>query len=86
MLSKYQDVQNKARKEVLEFDKNLQGQLPNYNQIMRLDYLAAIIKETQRMYPIAPFIIRENLKEVEIKGHKIPPNVCILLLFFFIYY
>jgi cytochrome P450 len=75
LLAKHQDIQEKARQEVLELDAKLNGELPDYAQITKCKYLGAVIKESQRILPVAPFLLREPLETRQVNGVTIPKGV-----------
>ena len=75
LLAIHQDVQQKLRKELLDLERSLHGQEPTSSQINQCTYMTVVIKESQRLYPIAPFRIRQAVAETEIGGYKIPKNV-----------
>lgn len=78
-ISMHPEVQNKARQEVLELDEFLNGEAPTYSQISQCKYIDAVLKESQRLLPIAPYLVRESLREKDINGVTIPKNTTILL-------
>jgi cytochrome P450 len=73
-LAEHQDVQEKARKEILD----VIGNNPlTYENVQKLDYLAMVIKEQMRMYPpISISAGRITAEPVVIGGYKIPKGVC----------
>lgn len=70
-----QNVQDKLRQEIMDMDNKLNGKLPNFSQIRQCNYLDAVIKEGQRLYPVAPFLVREAVRDTEINGVLIPSKV-----------
>ncbi|XP_055598739.1 probable cytochrome P450 313a4 [Uranotaenia lowii] len=40
----------------------------------RLRYTEMFLNEVQRVYPVAPFVARENSSEIEVDGVKVPPG------------
>ncbi|KAI4464344.1 cytochrome p450 family 4 [Holotrichia oblita] len=65
----YQEI-----KEVLQ-DKSI----PSFNNLPELKYLECVIKESLRMFPSVPFIIRTIEQEIQIDQYKIPAGTDILL-------
>eukprot|EP01080_Neovahlkampfia_damariscottae_P005827 gene5827-9650_t len=68
LLAKHQDVQDKARKEILNIcpdEKDL-----DYAITKKFDYILMIIKETLRLFPPASVINRKIGKDVDISGFK----------------
>lgn len=47
--------------------------------IQKLTWLEACIKEQWRLYPVAPLIARQIYKPIEILGNKIPPGSTVLI-------
>ena len=64
-LSKRKDIQDK----VLESIRNTE------NPLDRPAYLKCVIKETLRLYPVAPFLSRYIPHDINIRGYNIPKNV-----------
>ncbi|KAH6915167.1 cytochrome P450 [Coprinopsis sp. MPI-PUGE-AT-0042] len=58
MLSENQDVQEKAREEVLEAKRENGGEDLTYDQLLQLPYLDAVCRETLRLHPSIPFVMR----------------------------
>ncbi|GMN58612.1 hypothetical protein TIFTF001_027709 [Ficus carica] len=48
------------------------------NDINQMGYLKCVIKETLRLYPPAPLLVRETTKTIEIKGYRIPSKTRVL--------
>ncbi|KAF6762657.1 cytochrome P450 [Ephemerocybe angulata] len=59
LLSMHQDVQDKLRAELREARENY-GDQPDYDQLISLPYLGAVCRETLRLYPPVPTVIRET--------------------------
>ncbi|KAF0373013.1 cytochrome P450 [Gigaspora margarita] len=53
----------------------------SYNDLQKLRYCEAIIKEACRLVPVVPFTFRAITKECEIAGYKWPPGTNFLLNF-----
>jgi len=78
LIAKHQDVQAKARKEVLEKIKN--GF--TYETLKELNYLDWIIHETMRLYPAAPVISQRRTETATIIGpYHIPEKTFIQIDF-----
>lgn len=74
LLSEHQDVQDKLRDEIQrahaftrsegqfqsdeDYEEVEEGQL-NYDQLMSLPFLDGVVRETLRLYPPAPTVLRE---------------------------
>ena len=80
LLSQHPSIQQKTREEIRLLDKKLNGNPPNLHDITRCDYISAVIKEAQRLYPIAPMLLREAINDNVVHGITIPKGVN---LFFF---
>ncbi|KAK4865999.1 hypothetical protein LT330_008739 [Penicillium expansum] len=55
ILAREPDVWTKLRKEVLALD----GKKPSFEDLKSMTYLTWVVNETQRMYPLVPFNIRQ---------------------------
>ncbi|KAG6464687.1 hypothetical protein O3G_MSEX014673 [Manduca sexta] len=79
-LGSYPDVQNRAYEEVLEIfndpDKDV-----DKNDLPKLVYVEAVIKETMRLYPMAFGVARCTDTEVKLKNYIVPAGTNCLLGF-----
>ncbi|KAK7872272.1 hypothetical protein R5R35_012119 [Gryllus longicercus] len=50
-----------------------------------MKYLEAVIKETLRLYLLAPFLLRELEEEVKFEGYQLLPGITILLSVYMIH-
>jgi cytochrome P450 len=57
------------------------SRLVQESDIANLPYLQAIVKETLRLHPSGPLIVRESLEDCTISGYKIPAKTDRLLIF-----
>ncbi|KAJ7475711.1 cytochrome P450 [Mycena latifolia] len=62
LLAQHQDVQEKLRQELRSAQKD--GVDPSYDDLVSLEYLDAICRETLRLYPPVSFITRTARKDV----------------------
>lgn len=76
LLCQHPDSYQKLQREV---DEVLQGRAPTYADPPHLPYCLQVFKEALRLYPPAPGILREALRDVEIDGYKVPGGSTILL-------
>ncbi|OIV98726.1 hypothetical protein TanjilG_24897 [Lupinus angustifolius] len=74
-LMKNPRVMKKAQQEI----RNLYGKKDFLNEedIEKLVYLKAVIKEALRFFAPAPLVPRETNKTITIEGHKIPPKTLV---------
>lgn len=64
LLSRNQDIQSKVRDEIYTSDNWMENA-----------YIKGFIKETMRLYPVAPFIGRYVPTDTEIENYKIDKDV-----------
>ncbi|XP_055372835.1 cytochrome P450 4e2-like [Condylostylus longicornis] len=74
LLSRHQEVQRKAYDEqVLLFgSKDLHKIDPSYQDVQEMKYLELVIKESLRMYPSVPIILRRVTEPLYLDGKLIP--------------
>ncbi|CAL5383493.1 unnamed protein product [Camellia sinensis] len=68
----------KVMKRVQDEIRNLIGEkgFVSEDDLQKLPYLKAIVKETLRLYPAAPLLVpRETTQTIKLEGYEIPPNV-----------
>lgn len=75
LLSLYPDIQERLAKEVrdvLDSDENFPtgDQQITRKMISKMSYLDAVIKESMRMYPVAPFIVRRLQEDISIPSES----------------
>ncbi|CAI0539900.1 unnamed protein product [Linum tenue] len=69
-LINHPEILNRAREEI---DTVVgKSRLVKESDIPNLPYLQAIVKETLRLHPTGPLIVRESSENCEIQGYKIP--------------
>ncbi len=79
-LAKNTDIQDAVYKEVLEVvgpDKT-----PTTEQLQKLNLVRKCVKETLRLHPLLPFLIREIQNDAVILGYNIPAGTTCLFNFF----
>jgi cytochrome P450 len=66
-------LHSKAEKKFhAELDEVLDGRAPTFADLPRLKYTEMIAKESMRLYPPAYGVGRQNIKECEIGGYRVP--------------
>ena len=70
VLATHPDEQLKLQQHIDEhLSAKAEGAMPSYDTIVEMDYLDMFIRETLRMYPIAPLVVnRQSTEEFHIKG------------------
>lgn len=51
------------------------GGPPNAEHLPNLEYLDATIRESLRLHPIAPFVVRKTMKPLTVAGHEYPAGI-----------
>ncbi|MCB0476685.1 MAG: cytochrome P450 [Crocinitomicaceae bacterium] len=70
----------KARKKLHEeLDRELGDKTPTVEDLFKLPYTLMVVKEVLRMYPAAPFYVRDAIEEDVIDGFKIPKGAAVML-------
>ncbi|XP_063953067.1 cytochrome P450 3A24-like [Lytechinus pictus] len=72
-LARNPEIQDKLIKEIDEVTPASES--VNYTTIAKMTYLDHVIRETLRLYPIAPLISRVCTKEYEVNGFTIPKGM-----------
>ncbi|GMS89053.1 hypothetical protein PENTCL1PPCAC_11228, partial [Pristionchus entomophagus] len=68
-LANYPDVQEKMRDEI---DREITGEIVEYDSLVNLKYTESVIRESLRHYPLASFVVnRECVKATEVCGHQL---------------
>jgi cytochrome P450 len=82
VLATHPNEQQKLQEHIdAHFDPESENDEPSYDTVLQMDYLDMFIRETLRMYPIAPIVTnRQSSEEFHIKGiGTIPPGTCIAI-------
>ncbi|XP_059664360.1 cytochrome P450 714C2-like [Cornus florida] len=72
LLASNTEWQTRVRCEVLQV---CGGQIPNMDMLPKMKQLTMVIQETLRLYPAAPTLSREAMKDIKIGGINIPKGV-----------
>jgi len=75
VLATHPDEQQKLQEHIdAHFDPQTENDMPSYDTVSQMDYLDMFVRETLRMYPIAPVVVnRQSTEEFYIKDiGKIP--------------
>jgi thromboxane-A synthase len=75
VLATHPNEQHKLQEHIdLHFDSETEHSMPSYDTVVKMDYLDMFIRETLRMYPIAPVAInRQNMEDFHIKNIGVIP-------------
>lgn len=62
-----------------ELDRVLAGRTPTADDLRRLPYTLQVVKEVLRLYPAAPFYVRDAIAADKIGGFEIPAGAAVML-------
>ncbi|TNE90829.1 MAG: cytochrome P450 [Deltaproteobacteria bacterium] len=62
-----------------ELDRVLGGRVPTVDDLRRLPYTLQVVKEVLRLYPAAPFYVRDAVGPDQIGGFDIPEGAAVML-------
>lgn len=80
-LSLYPEMQERCYREIVENIDNFEN--VDISQLNKLKYLECFLKETMRLYPSVPVIMRETVKETKLpNGLVLPANTFITIHIF----
>uniref|UniRef100_A0A182UTF6 Cytochrome P450 n=1 Tax=Anopheles merus TaxID=30066 RepID=A0A182UTF6_ANOME len=78
MLAMHPEVQHRVHDEIISIYGSTASDL-SYETISAQTYLEQVIKETMRVYPVAPLIGRETIETVKLGDVIVPPGVTLLI-------
>jgi len=70
------DIAGRLREEL---DEVLGGHAPTVEDLHELPYTLRVIKEVLRLYPAAPFYVRDAVEDDEIDGFHVPSGTAVML-------
>lgn len=62
-----------------ELDRVLGGRTPTVDDLRQLPYTLQVVKEVLRLYPAAPFYVRDAIADDEIVGFEVPTGAAVML-------
>ncbi|NP_001165978.1 cytochrome P450 4AB12 isoform X1 [Nasonia vitripennis] len=77
MLAENKEAQDKAREEVSEMLNSTGGKI-SQTEIQDFNYLERCIKETLRLYPSVPNVLRHLTEDLQLKTHTLPAGVDVI--------
>lgn len=77
----HQDIQNRVVNELSEVYESATSPA-TIESISKLDYMEQVIKETMRLLPVGPFILRECLADTEISLFSNNQRIEIFIIIF----
>uniref|UniRef100_A0A8D9F3W7 Cytochrome P450 4g1 n=2 Tax=Cacopsylla melanoneura TaxID=428564 RepID=A0A8D9F3W7_9HEMI len=84
MLALHPDVQNNVYNELASILDEDITQVPSYEAVSSLNYLDRVIKETLRMFPVAPVLARQAYRELTVMAddgeYTIPAGTVLLTM------
>ncbi|KAF2902222.1 hypothetical protein ILUMI_03964 [Ignelater luminosus] len=81
VLGMHPDIQDKLAKEIIE-TIGIPTEKITYKDLAKLKYLDMCIKETLRLFPIGPYILRKVVEDVQMCGRTIPKDCTLVLSFY----
>ncbi|KAG5667394.1 hypothetical protein PVAND_015375 [Polypedilum vanderplanki] len=78
MLAMHKKVQQKVIEEIENSKFDERFDITN-EETQNFPYIESVLKETMRLFPVAPIILRETTAEIELEGHKIPKDTILVL-------
>ncbi|KAJ0180021.1 hypothetical protein K1T71_004612 [Dendrolimus kikuchii] len=72
LLGKYPEVQEKVYQELVEVFGDIERPLEK-EDLLKLNYLERVVKESLRLFPPVPFIIRKVLEDIKLPSGRVLP-------------
>ncbi|KAL1455669.1 hypothetical protein WDU94_009750 [Cyamophila willieti] len=82
MLALHPNIQQEVYHEILTVVGTDPNQAPTYDQLQELHVLTRVIKESLRLFPSVPILIREAEEEFQINNYTIPKGAFLGVLIF----
>jgi len=79
MIGIYKNIQQKLSEEINEICRNTENLTFSMDFINKFPYLDAVIKETMRLFPVVPLIMRQSSEDVDIDGCLIPKDTVLIM-------
>lgn len=81
LLAMYPDIQEKLYRE-LRLAYDTQNEETSYERLQQLPYLDCVLKESMRLFPVAPFIVRTATADTPVSNCIIPKGAIIMMSIF----
>ncbi|XP_058448667.1 uncharacterized protein LOC131428638 [Malaya genurostris] len=78
LLAFYPDVQQKLYDEVMQVYPFSESEF-TLDSLKKLEYMEMVLKEALRLYPVAPFIVRQNVNDTLVGDLKVPANSMLMI-------
>lgn len=78
-LGLYDDIQERVFQELQEVFGNDMERMITTEDLKLLEYLGYVIKESIRLFPSVPFIVRKNSSDIKIDDYILPANSSIII-------
>ncbi|KAK9744667.1 Cytochrome P450 [Popillia japonica] len=78
LLGNHPDIQDRVFEEIRAVIRD-KSTPTSITELHELKYLERVIKESLRLYPSVPFVIRQTKEEIQIDKYRIPANVEVIL-------
>ncbi|XP_023289414.1 cytochrome P450 4C1-like [Orussus abietinus] len=81
MLASFPDIQEKVYQEQLNIygPTNIENVLLKEEDLQRMEYLERVIKETMRLFPVLPFLVRKVTEDLDIGSYTLPKGSTVMV-------